>query len=63
VAQWRKAGYQDQDGYANFKELLENPIADAQDLLVDRFPIPRYTICDQGGSQARFLPSKLNPST
>ncbi|KAG2127239.1 hypothetical protein DEU56DRAFT_531934 [Suillus clintonianus] len=30
VAQWRKAGYQDQDGYANFKELLENPITDAQ---------------------------------
>ena len=34
-----------------------------QDLLVDRFPIPRYIVCDQGGSQARFLLSKLNPST
>jgi protein transport protein SEC23 len=63
VAQWRKAGYQDQDGYENFKELLENPVTDAQDLLVDRFPIPRYIVCDQGGSQARFLLSKLNPST
>ena len=31
--------------------------------LVDRFPIPRYIVCDQGGSQARFLLSKLNPST
>ena len=30
IAQWRKAGYQDQDGYENFKELLENPIVDAQ---------------------------------
>jgi hypothetical protein len=30
VAQWRKAGYQDQDGYENFKELLENPVTDAQ---------------------------------
>ncbi|KAG1762135.1 Sec23/Sec24, helical domain-containing protein [Suillus occidentalis] len=30
VAQWRKAGYQDQDGHENFKELLENPVADAQ---------------------------------
>ncbi|KAG2133378.1 hypothetical protein BD769DRAFT_1446300 [Suillus cothurnatus] len=56
VAQWRKAGYQDQDGYENFKELLENPVTDAQDLL-------RYIVCDQGGSQARFLLSKLNPST
>jgi protein transport protein SEC23 len=31
--------------------------------LVDRLPIPRYIVCDQGGSQARFLLSKLNPST
>jgi hypothetical protein len=30
VAQWRKAGYQDQDGHENFKELLEMPVADAQ---------------------------------
>lgn len=85
VAQWRKAGYQDQEGYENLKELLETPTTDAQvrftfcsikvlstrltnfpacqDLLVDRFPIPRYIVCDQGGSQARFLLSKLNPST
>ncbi|KDQ13407.1 hypothetical protein BOTBODRAFT_33712 [Botryobasidium botryosum FD-172 SS1] len=63
VAQWRKAGYQEQEGYENFKELLETPQSDAQDLLVDRFPIPRYIVCDQGGSQARFLLSKLNPST
>ncbi|KAF9043586.1 hypothetical protein BDZ89DRAFT_1089992 [Hymenopellis radicata] len=63
VAQWRKAGYQDQEGYENLKELLETPVQDAQDLLTDRFPIPRYIVCDQGGSQARFLLSKLNPST
>lgn len=30
---------------------------------MDRLPIPRYIVCDQGGSQARFLLSKLNPST
>ena len=30
VAQWRKAGYQDQEGYENFKDLLETPVADAQ---------------------------------
>ncbi|KAH9973826.1 hypothetical protein BGW80DRAFT_1437143 [Lactifluus volemus] len=63
VAQWRKAGYQDQEGYENLKDLLEIPVNDAQDLLTDRFPIPRYIVCDQGGSQARFLLSKLNPST
>ncbi|KAJ3531651.1 hypothetical protein NMY22_g8061 [Coprinellus aureogranulatus] len=64
VAQWRKPRrYQDQEGYENFKVLLEQPVADAQDLLVDRFPIPRCIVCDRGGSEARFLLSKLNPST
>lgn len=30
VAQWKKAGYQEQEGYENFKELLEVPQTDAQ---------------------------------
>ena len=30
---------------------------------MDRFPVPRYIECDQHGSQARFLLSKVNPST
>ncbi|KAI8088779.1 protein transporter SEC23 [Halteromyces radiatus] len=63
IAEWRKEGYQNQEGYENFKQLLEAPVYDAQDLLIDRFPVPRYIDCDQGGSQARFLLSKLNPST
>ena len=63
IAEWRKAGYQDQEGYENLKTLLDTPQVDAQDLLVERLPIPRYIVCDQGGSQARFLLSKLNPST
>ncbi|CAO1630818.1 unnamed protein product [Parajaminaea phylloscopi] len=63
IKEWRNAGYQEQEGYENFKEVLENPKADATELLGDRFPIPRYIVCDQGGSQARFLLSKLNPST
>ncbi|KAF9910008.1 GTPase-activating protein S23 [Linnemannia zychae] len=63
IAAWRKAGYQDQEGYENFKELLEAPVLNSQELLVERFPIPRYIVCDQGGSQQRFLLAKLNPST
>ena len=35
VAQWQNQGYHDKEGYENFKELLEVPVADAQDLLVD----------------------------
>lgn len=30
---------------------------------MERFPLPRFVVCDAGGSQARFLLSKLNPST
>ena len=30
IAQWRNAGYQEQEGYENFKELLEAPVTDAQ---------------------------------
>lgn len=63
IAEWRKVGYQDQEGYENFKALLEQPKEDARDLIQDRFPLPRFIVCDAGGSQARFLLSKLNPST
>ncbi|KAF8471836.1 protein transporter SEC23 [Kalaharituber pfeilii] len=63
IAEWRKFGYQDQEGYENFKELLEAPKEDARELIADRFPLPRFIVCDAGGSQARFLLSKLNPST
>lgn len=34
VAQWRKQGYQEQEGYENFKELLETPTADAQVIII-----------------------------
>ncbi|KAF1809982.1 hypothetical protein P152DRAFT_144790 [Eremomyces bilateralis CBS 781.70] len=63
MAEWRKAGYQDQEGYENFSTLLEAPKEDAKELIQDRFPLPRFIVCDAGGSQARFLLSKLNPST
>lgn len=35
---------------------------DAQEILQTRFPMPRYIDTEQGGSQARFLLSKVNPS-
>lgn len=63
IAQWRDAGYADKPEFANFKALLEAPRLDAAEILADRYPIPMYVVCDQRGSQARFLISKLNPST
>jgi len=62
IAQWRAAGYQNQPEYANFKQLLDAPVADAQEVLLTRFPMPRYIDTEQGGSQARFLLCKVNPS-
>uniref|UniRef100_A0A672PD96 Protein transport protein SEC23 n=1 Tax=Sinocyclocheilus grahami TaxID=75366 RepID=A0A672PD96_SINGR len=62
VSQWRKAGYQDMPEYENFRHLLQAPVDDAQELLHNRFPMPRYIDTEHGGSQARFLLSKVNPS-
>ena len=61
ITKWQKAGYQDQEGYDNFKELLDALITDMQDLLTDWFPILWYIVYDKGGSHVRFLLSKLNP--
>jgi protein transport protein SEC23 len=41
---------------------LNAPLQDAQCILKTRFPIPRYIVCDQHKSEARFLLSMLNPS-
>lgn len=62
VAQWRALKYQDMPEYENFRQLLQAPVDDAQDILQTRFPMPRYIDTEQGGSQARFLLSKVNPS-
>lgn len=62
IAAWKKEGYQEKEGYESFKQLLEAPINDANELMMSRFPLPRYIVCDQGSSQARFLLSKVNPS-
>jgi len=30
--------------------------------MTSRFPVPRYIVCDQHKSQARFVMARLNPS-
>ena len=62
VAEWRKAKYQDQPEHEAFRALLAAPVADAARAMAERCPTPRLVECDQGGSQARFLLAKLNPS-
>ncbi|XP_077249912.1 protein transport protein SEC23 E-like [Tasmannia lanceolata] len=62
IAQWRNMGYQNQPEHQAFAQLLQAPHDDAQMIIRDRFPVPRLVVCDQHGSQARFLLAKLNPS-
>ncbi|KAJ0837017.1 putative protein transport protein Sec23 [Helianthus annuus] len=62
IAQWRKAGYQNEPEHKVFAQLLQAPLDDAEAIVKERFPVPRLVICDQHGSQARFLLAKLNPS-
>uniref|UniRef100_A0A1J3FWX9 Protein transport protein SEC23 n=1 Tax=Noccaea caerulescens TaxID=107243 RepID=A0A1J3FWX9_NOCCA len=62
IAQWRKLEYHKDANHETFRNLLEAPEIDADQLVIDRIPMPRIVRCDQHGSQARFLLAKLNPS-
>lgn len=61
-AAWREQRYHEQEEHMAFRNLLEAPQADAQMIMDNRFPVPRYIVCDQHKSEARFLMAKLNPS-
>jgi protein transport protein SEC23 len=39
-----------------------NGVCVRQAIMSTRFPVPRYIVCDQHKSQARFLMHRLNPS-
>ncbi|MED6163149.1 hypothetical protein PIB30_077112 [Stylosanthes scabra] len=62
ITQWRKLGYDRDSNHENFRKLLEAPELDAQQLVMERVPVPKFIRCDQHSSQARFLLAKLNPS-
>lgn len=63
IANWRENRYHEQEEYASFRQLLEAPQTDAQSVMDSRFPVPRYIVCDQHKSEARFLMARLNPSS
>ena len=46
--------------YENFRQLLQAPVDDAQEILQTRFPMPRYIDTEQGGSQVRAISYKCN---
>jgi len=64
VAQWRKAGYHEQEEHKAFAEMLKAPAETAKEICKNRFPFPRFVDCDQNGrGQSRFLLARLNPSS
>jgi len=62
IAAWKQQGYQHQEEHVHFRNLLEAPQNDAQMIMNNRFPVPRYIVADQHKSEARFLLAMLNPS-
>lgn len=62
IQQWHASGLQEMEEYANFKALLQAPALDAKEILADRFPVPKFVQTSAGGSQARFVKAKVNPS-
>ena len=63
VVKWREEGYQDQEGYENIKEMLEEPQDYAQNILEERVPTPKFVSCDFGSGQERLLKTVVNPSS
>eukprot|EP01070_Trichotokara_eunicae_P000993 Trichotokara_eunicae@DN1409_c0_g1_i1.p1 len=62
VDNWREQKYHEQDEYAHLRALIEMPVQDSKAIIAERFPVPKFIMCKQGGSQARFLLAKVNPS-
>ena len=42
VVKWREAGYQDQPEYENIKNMLDNPVEYAQNVIAERMLVPRF---------------------
>lgn len=62
IVAWKKERYHEQEEYKSFRSLLERPVEDARSIISQRCPTPRYSETEHGGSQARILLSKVNPS-
>ncbi len=51
VAEWRALGYHNMPEHENFRQLLQAPVGDAQEILQTRFPMPRYIDTEHEHSQ------------
>jgi protein transport protein SEC23 len=55
VCKWRDEGFHNDPEYENIKQMLEFPQDYAQNLLVQRNPVPRFVCCDSGSGQERLI--------
>eukprot|EP01056_Protomagalhaensia_sp_Gyna25_P004916 Protomagalhaensia_sp_Gyna_25__4915@NODE_525_length_3210_cov_35_992116_g61_i1_p1_GENE_NODE_525_length_3210_cov_35_992116_g61_i1NODE_525_length_3210_cov_35_992116_g61_i1_p1_ORF_typecomplete_len806_score147_65Sec23_trunk/PF04811_15/5_6e70Sec23_trunk/PF04811_15/4_9e03Sec23_helical/PF04815_15/1_1e24Sec23_BS/PF08033_12/5_2e21Sec23_BS/PF08033_12/1_4e04Gelsolin/PF00626_22/4_8e08zfSec23_Sec24/PF04810_15/3_5e07zfSec23_Sec24/PF04810_15/9_6e03VWA_3/PF13768_6/0_66VWA_3/PF13768_6/1_7e03_NODE_525_length_3210_c len=62
IVRWREEGYHEMEKFAHLKSVLQLPLTDAKTTLQTRLPCPKFVVCNAGGSQARFLLAKVNPS-
>jgi protein transport protein SEC23 len=62
IVQARKEGLADKPEGAAFRVFLAQPLEDAQALIKDRYPFPRYIECAQYSGDARHLLSILDPA-
>lgn len=58
---WKEQNFQEDPQFAHFKDLLSVAKTDAQLLMEDRLPVPRFIECHPGAPFERVLKSKLNP--
>lgn len=63
IASWEEQGFHNDPQYANVKELLDNPIADAEFIMQERFPMSRFFITKPGDTSERKLKARVNPSS
>ena len=46
VCSWREAGYQNEPEYENIKNMLDSPVDYAQNIIMERMPVPRFVSAD-----------------
>lgn len=62
IAAWKEMKYDEQEEYAYFKRFLQAPRDDAQLVVQNRFPTPRFIECGPSHGDSRILKNRINPS-
>ena len=63
IASWEEQKYHEDPEYENVKFLLEDPVQDAQFIMAERFPMPRFFITKPNDTQERKIKARVNPSS